>query len=206
LERVTAFIDGFNIYHSLVEAHLFNRKWLDYFSLARAFVKTSTQLVTDIYYFSAIVPWDQHKAARHRTYISALRSVGVNVALGKFKTVTRRCQGTCKEWYKTYEEKETDVNIALTLLRLAMEDAYDVALLFSGDSDLVPAINAVKRAAPHKHLKVVIPFGRSAVDLKNACDSSAQIKRAHIDAHQLPNPVLLGPGNEKSIHRPAEWA
>jgi uncharacterized LabA/DUF88 family protein len=47
-----------------------------------------------------------------------------------------------------YEEKETDVSLAVSLLEDAAMDRYDVALLFSADSDLCPAVRAVRRVRP----------------------------------------------------------
>ena len=40
-------------------------------------------------------------------------------------------------------EKMTDVNIATHLIIDAFQDRYDMAMLISGDSDLVPPIKAV---------------------------------------------------------------
>ncbi len=205
MERVIAFIDGFNNYHSLIEAKLNNRKWLNYRSLPEAFTTRSTQNLVGVYYFSALVPWDQSKSDRHKLYIKALEFSGVNIVLGKFKKVTRKCQGTCKEIYHTFEEKETDVNIAVAMLKMAMSDRYDTALLFSGDSDLLPAVKTVKSIAPHKHVRVVIPFARSAEDLKKACDSSAKIKRHHLDNHQFPNPLVIDSEKGIALTRPKEW-
>ena len=42
------------------------------------------------------------------------------------------------------EEKGIDVAIALDIARLAMEGAYDVAILCSGDTDLIPAVEQVQ--------------------------------------------------------------
>jgi uncharacterized LabA/DUF88 family protein len=35
-----------------------------------------------------------------------------------------------------YEEKETDVNIAIAMIKDAAQDVYDTAILVSGDTDL----------------------------------------------------------------------
>jgi uncharacterized LabA/DUF88 family protein len=43
-----------------------------------------------------------------------------------------------------YEEKETDVNIAIAMLTDVVCDMYDTALLVSADSDLRSAAAAVK--------------------------------------------------------------
>lgn len=205
MERVAAFIDGFNVYHAIAEAGFNDCKWLNYHSLAEAFTKPKTQRLESVYYFSALVPWDNQKAARHRVYIRALETFGVNVVLGRFKRVTRKCRGACGAQFQTFEEKETDVNIAVTILRLAMQDDFDCAMLFSGDSDMVPAIKNIRDVAPHKRLKVVIPFNRSSIELKNICDESAKMKRKHLTGHQFPDTISLHPGAGASIRRPPEW-
>lgn len=203
MERVISFIDGFNMYHSLLDAGLNGCKWLNYHELSKAFLKSS-QTLAGVYYFSALAPWDQDKANRHKLYIRALRFAGVEVVLGKFKIVTRNCRA-CGNKFQTFEEKETDVNIAVNMVKLALMDEFDKALLFSGDSDLVPAIKAVKSVAPHKEIHVVIPFKRSAVDLRNQCDESSKIKLAHLQRNQFPEEVVLDPKNNITISRPASW-
>lgn len=206
MERVIGFIDGFNMYHSLVAARLNACKWLNYRSLAEAFISPKTQELVGVYYFSALVPWDNAKSERHKAYIRALRFVGIDVVLGKFKQVTRNCRGSCGQRFQTFEEKETDVNIAVTMLKLAMQDQFDSALLFSGDSDLVPAVKAVKEVAPHKNIRVVIPYDRSSVDLKNICDSSAKIKRHHLERHQFPDPLVIDADKGAVLRKPPEWS
>jgi uncharacterized protein (TIGR00288 family) len=43
-----------------------------------------------------------------------------------------------------YHEKGVDVNIAVDLLVGAYENKYDIALLISSDTDLIPAILKIK--------------------------------------------------------------
>lgn len=51
----------------------------------------------------------------------------------------------CTQCHKPYHrEKETDVNLAVDLVDGAHRDRYDVALVISGDSDFVPAIERVR--------------------------------------------------------------
>ena len=64
----------------------------------------------------------------------------------------------------TFEEKRTDVNIAIHLFQNAVMDAYDKAVLVSGD--IIPAVQAVQKTFPQKNLSVVIPIGRRAEELK----------------------------------------
>ncbi len=58
------------------------------------------------------------------------------------------------------EEKGIDVLVALGMVMGAMRDEYDVAVLFSGDSDLLPAIEAVMSLG--KRCEVVAWRGRVA--------------------------------------------
>ena len=41
-------------------------------------------------------------------------------------------------------EKKVDINIAIDIISLAYEDAYDTAVLVSGDGDFVPVVRKVK--------------------------------------------------------------
>jgi uncharacterized LabA/DUF88 family protein len=53
-------------------------------------------------------------------------------------------------------EKGVDVLIAVDLVTLAIDNAYDVAVLASADTDLIPALEYVtKRLAPVKRVEVV---------------------------------------------------
>jgi uncharacterized LabA/DUF88 family protein len=190
------------MYHALLEHGCQSLKWLNYYALAEAFVSKSRERLVKVFYFSAIVPWDSQKASRHKIFIRAQESYGVEVVLGKFKEVTRKCR-ECGKSYKTFEEKETDVNIAVTMLCEAANDAFDKALLFSGDSDMIAGVKMVKRLVPHKHVQVIVPYGRSALDLVNNCHSSAKVKRHHLVNNQLPETIQLGSGF--ALDKPAEW-
>ncbi len=42
-------------------------------------------------------------------------------------------------------EKKVDINIAIDVVSLAYEDAYDTAVLVSGDGDFLPVVKKIKR-------------------------------------------------------------
>jgi uncharacterized LabA/DUF88 family protein len=58
------------------------------------------------------------------------------------------------------EEKGIDVQLAIDFITLALDDAYDAAILFSSDTDLVPALNFVIGRCPGKVLEVTAWEGR----------------------------------------------
>ena len=64
----------------------------------------------------------------------------------------------------TYEEKMTDVNIAVSLLADAQDDIYDTAMVISGDSDLSGPIEEVRRRYPGKRVVVAFPPQRVSKD------------------------------------------
>ncbi|WP_232793924.1 MULTISPECIES: NYN domain-containing protein [Pseudofrankia] len=64
--------------------------------------------------------------------------------------VVRRQLRYPKAWpAEPAQEKGIDVALAVDLVRLACEGAYDVGVLFSRDTDLVPALETVKDLGRH---------------------------------------------------------
>jgi uncharacterized LabA/DUF88 family protein len=60
--------------------------------------------------------------------------------------------------FETYEEKKTDVNIALNIVIDAYKDVYDKAIIITGDNDISPALIKVKEAFKNKELVVIFPM------------------------------------------------
>ena len=76
--------------------------------------------------------------ARQRTYLDALSAHSggtVEVVLGRYQSKTVACRQCGNVWI-SYEEKETDVNIAVSLVADAAATASDIAMIISADSDL----------------------------------------------------------------------
>ncbi|WP_035921270.1 NYN domain-containing protein [Frankia sp. QA3] len=64
--------------------------------------------------------------------------------------VIRRQLRYPKAWTaKPAREKGIDVALAVDFVRLACEEAYDVGVLFSRDTDLVPALETVRDLGAH---------------------------------------------------------
>lgn len=81
---------------------------------------------------------------RHQKYIEALQDTGVDPYFGRFRRAVR--QGR-----ERFEEKETDVAIGVHLMAGFALDLCDMAVIVSGDTDLVPAFR-VARVGPWKAL------------------------------------------------------
>jgi len=222
--RVAAFIDGFNLYHAIKDLgpkqnHL---KWLDLQKLCEAFAP-APQFSTRVLYFSAFATWQPDAFRRHQTYVDALRATGVTPVMGRFKEKDRRFKGPLQSVYqpdaaqrrvfldvkwKSHEEKETDVNIAIHLLLGALKDQYDRALILSADSDLAPAVRMVRREAPEKEIRILTPPGHSgSMDLIRATGTPKQsrhIKLVHLQRCLLPENVIASDGTTAAV-RPSEY-
>lgn len=210
--RVASLVDGFNLYHSLRYAEATRRdggyRWLDLRSLLAGYLEHVNRgaFLGESVYFSALATHLQAASPdtvqRHRTYIEALRSIGVQIALGHVKRSRRTCP-TCGAPSFRHEEKQTDVAIGATLVAWAATGSCDAALLVSGNSDLVPAVRIAKRLAPDLRIGALFPFARSSEDLRRAVDQAVKIKAQRYLRNQLPDTVTAS--GRAPIHRPSEW-
>ena len=202
MAKVSFFIDGFNVYHSLKNKYVLKggrryykyRKylWLDFCYLAQRFTRKRDTL-GDVFYFSALAFWKPDSVKRHRLFIDALASRGIKIILGKFKEKERFCNN-CKTYFKAHEEKQTDVNIGLYLLKEALQNTYDTALILTNDTDLIPAIKVVKDSFPHKKIGVLFPIDRWSSELNAVSDFSRKIKKKDLSKSQFPDNVTLPSG------------
>ena len=71
--RISAFIDGFNLYHAIDDLDRNELKWLNLRTLLEEFIDKKTQVLGDVYYFSAYADWHPDKRRRHMAYVRALR-------------------------------------------------------------------------------------------------------------------------------------
>ncbi len=205
MKNVIALIDGFNLYHAL-DASIENGrdingqkkyhklyahyKWLDLEKLCQCFL-TKDETLSTVYYFTALTTWSEEKTKRHRLYIRALESMGIQTIYGAFKEKEVFCT-ECKNIFLKREEKRTDVNIAIHLLGLAQSNTYDRVLLVTGDSDLIPAIEWVRKIYPDKRISVITPPGRRMTKhLRAVATDAAVIKEIHLKTSQLPKIVEI---------------
>jgi len=201
MKKVIFFIDGFNLYHAIKDLRKDEYKWLNLDKLAKSFIKRDEEIIR-VYYFTALASWNQSKVKKHKIYIRALETVNVKTIYGQFKRREKICP-KCRKKYWTYEEKKTDVNIAIQLFKLSIENKFDKAFIISGDSDLIPSIRAVKESFPGKKIGAIVPIGRSALDLKNNCDFHMKIKEKHLKTCVFPERIRLA--DSTVITCPETW-
>jgi uncharacterized LabA/DUF88 family protein len=212
--RTVVYIDGFNLYHGLREASWKRYCWLDLNAMAQRVLSGCEQL-TAVKYFTSRVrgaqPGDSPrmgakrdaKRARQSIYLDALRShCGIRPIEGRFNKRDKSCFD-CGVMWIDFEEKKTDVNIALSLVLDAFDNHFDRAVLMSGDADLVPAVKEVKRRFPTKRVAVVHPPRRTSGELgATAGDVRFLTEQLLIDS-QLPDQVAGANGT--LLQKPPQW-
>lgn len=200
-ERISVYVDGFNLYFGIIEAGYGNCKWLNIDKLANSLLKPNQELI-DIKYFTSRVSNNPDKQKRQSTYIEALETVGIRIYYGHYQTNAIECRQCGKIW-PTYHEKMTDVNIATQILIDAYQDRYDMAMLISGDSDLVPPIKAIHGLFRNKRVFVVFPPKRHNSSIAIVAKGSLMIGRKKLVDSQFDNEVPKRDGF--ILRKPNEW-
>ena len=203
-KRTVFYIDGFNLYFGLKELGWRRYYWLNVQEISRRLTRPHQQLVRVRYFTARITGPDRKKQLRQNTYLQALETLPlVEIHYGHYLAHTRKCK-KCGSSFTRYNEKRSDVNIAVNLLTDAMDDLYDTAVLISGDGDLVPAVQATKEYFPKKRVVLFFPPKRPSASLKNTCHVFGGTLNKHtISKSQLPETVTSKLGYP--LRRPAHW-
>lgn len=213
-ERVAFLIDGLNVYHSmkaaLASGLVQHVKWLNYVAFCQSLLQDvvffrSGSVLSSVNYFTALathIP-DCSLVQRHRMLIEVLDSLGTKSVFGNFKKKKVTCRAQCGLRFVAYEEKETDVNIAVSLLSLFLSDLCDTAIVMSGDTDLVSAISAAKEIFPNKRIGVAFPYKRSNNHFKKVADFTFKLSAERYQQYQLAD-CCIG-SNGQLIRKPIDW-
>lgn len=166
--RVSVFIDGSNFYYACRE-NLGGRTDVNLGSFASFLVGPSRSLVRTYYYTCALPPdHDEDARKSQQRFFTALQRVPyTELRLGKLVRRDSECS-QCHHKRTGYQEKGVDMRIGVDMLASASKSLYDVAILVSGDGDLVEAVNAVKELG--KHVEVATFAASRSDELAAAAD------------------------------------
>ncbi len=204
-ERVMVYVDGMNLYYGIIATGIPRYLWVDVQALAQSLLRPDQTLVGVKYYTSRFVSDGRVKglAIRQRVHLLALVSLGgLEIIEGKFQSKAGQCRRCGSEWV-SYEEKMTDVNIAVEMVCDAEDDVFDAALLISGDGDLTGPIARVMSRHPEKRVVVAFPPRRRSDSLAGAASAYVHIRPSHLRGSQLPDRLHAVDGYP--LRRPVEW-
>ncbi|MFA5856267.1 MAG: NYN domain-containing protein [Candidatus Pacearchaeota archaeon] len=177
-ERVIIFIDGSNFYHivkNMYKDKKMKRKMFDFdFEKFSNFLTGKRKLIRTYYY---IAPLDKNKDketySKQQKFFEKLRNIP------NFNLILCRMQKGKIGEKEFYTVKEDDINLAVDMVKLAYNDAYDDAILVSSDGDFVPAIKVVKETG-----KVIENIGfenKFSFHLKNECDNFRKLSKEELN-------------------------
>ncbi len=226
-KKIAVYIDWFNMFHHIKKLFGKKYYRLDYKKLASLFVWHNEKIVK-VSYFTAYFYKDTSGVQRHKTYIKAINTSWVKTIFWKYQEVEKRFKNKNwinvisftlnifinwllkslwkepSQWlpdkiiYKNYEEKRTDVNIAVNILQDWLDNLYDKCFIISWDSDITPAIKSIKKKYPEKEFIALLPPWAKAHTMSEFCDKTIEIKESHLQCSQFPEIF-------KWISKPKNW-
>ncbi len=159
-ERLTIFIDGSNLFHGI---RYLNIK-IDYSKLVD-FLKENRKLLRAYFYTGMPQDRDVRKGSpeweslvRQKKFLDELSLSGIKVKVAHLRKLPSG----------EFIEKEIDIMLATDMLSLAYKDAYDTAMLVSGDSDFLYTVEEVQSIG--KRVENATFKKTSSFKLRKACD------------------------------------
>jgi uncharacterized LabA/DUF88 family protein len=188
--RVALFFDGKN--HMKDLRRTTQDRWLDHGALADFVVKHvgGTRFVGGHYYTG--VPNPNEDAGDRHALTDLLEELekrpGFFVKRFNRRTATRDCPH-CGQVIAYTEEKMVDTSLAVDLVTLGMRDAFDIAVVFSGDLDVAPALTALRAFGKQAWIATFGDYGLSRSLVREAW--------SHVDLlvhlEQFAHPLLVDP-------------
>ena len=218
MARTIVYIDGFNLYYRALKGT--PHKWLDIEAMSRAALP-HTCTIERVNYYTAHISGrvDPGAPRRQHAYLRAIATLPkVAIHYGNF-LVTQKWAGLVQPpefrpvitlppgaapevayVWKT-EEKGSDVNLGVHLVRDAFLGAFDVAAVLTNDTDLVEPVRIVTQELGLA-VTLLSPIARPATSLANVASGIRHVQ-PYIGPCQLPDPVPVQ--GKKPISKPTEW-
>jgi hypothetical protein len=206
--RVYAYVDGFNLYYRALKGTPY--KWLDLAALARRLLDQK-DTVDKVRYFTARVgarAGDPDAPRRQQILLNGLKTIpNLEIHYGRFlaKTKTRPTVANPKKYVEVHdtEEKGSDVNLAVHLLNDGWKRSFELALVFSQDTDLVEPIRMVREELRLPVGLVWLDGKRPSTHLADAATFVRHLRSADLAASLFPDPIVSPSGAK--IAKPAGW-
>lgn len=138
-ERVTIFLDGSNFYHRLKDEELNFKQLLDFdYKKFADWLSHGRKIINCIYYVGLVRKEknnikSEELVRNQQKLFSNLEKQNWNIKTGYMMVHD-----------KDYKEKGVDVKLAVDILDMAYQDKYDIAIIVSSDTDLIPGIQRAR--------------------------------------------------------------
>lgn len=216
--RTVVYIDGFNLYYRALKGTPF--KWLNIHTLVESVLPKNLD-IQEVNYYTARVsgrinpnsPRDQH------LYLKALASLPkVRLHFGSFQTQNKWMflnqpvlfrptgQGILNPnpkyvYVVKTEEKGSDVNLGVHLVRDALLGKFDHAAVITNDTDLAEPLRIVTAEAGLQ-VTLISPGNRPAATLMKYATNVRHLGN-YLSSNQLAKAIVLNDGS--IVTKPADW-
>lgn len=206
MPRAVLYVDGFNLYHPINDLRASHLKWLDLTALGRLICQDRGHELVGVTYCTAFQKNDPAKMVRHKTYIAALESTGmVKIEMGHYMEQPTPACINCGKTGTKQTEKQTDINVALSLFSDAMQDKFDWAYLLSADSDQAATARYMRNFFAEKKLVSVVPPGKEiSNNIANYVDGKRKLNRDDLEKCRFRS-ILLFEDGKMPIRCPREY-
>ena len=206
-KRAICYIDGFNLYFGSMKKRWREYKWLDLYEFGKSLNRQYN--VEHVKYFTAKVKPDHLNREIHirqELYLRALATISeITVIHGHYSKHKKRLPLAFEpSWFTKvikFEEKGSDVNLAVHAVADGFNDKYDLAIIVSNDSDLVEPIRIITQEL-RKNVEVFSPHSNASAALAKWASSQKKIRKHHLADHQFPEKM-----NDKHgiLEKPHKW-
>ncbi len=216
--KTIVYVDGFNLYYRALKGT--KHKWLNLHALCEVVLPKNCDIVAINYYTARVSSRiDPDSPKDQNTYLKALKTLpNLNIHLGNFQaknkmmflvqpvefTPSSQVQAQPNPRYakviKT-EEKGSDVNLGVHLVRDAFTGAFEHAAIITNDTDLKEPLRIVVEEAKLP-ITLLTPVAQPAEDLKKIATHIRHLS-AYLGVSQFPDPVIGQ--DEQHITKPANW-
>lgn len=191
--RAAFYIDGFNLYHPIKEMNEPYLKWLNLWKLGEIICAPHSAQLLKVVFCTAVPGHLPDSRDRHNTFNAAQRANGVKIIAGHHVHDGEK-----------WNEKQSDINVALHLIMDAQDDEYDIAILLSADSDQAATAKFFSERFPKKRLLGVAPPNKSVPNkVQQFCFDHFALNKVSLERCVMGATVQ---GKHGLINRPAEYA
>ena len=216
--KTIVYVDGFNLYYRALKGT--NHKWLNLHALCQAVLPKHCNIVAINYYtarvsgrIKASSPKDQN------TYLNALKTLpNLSIHLGNFQVTDKWMYLVQPTTFRPpsitgaypnprfanvvkTEEKGSDVNLGVHLVRDAFIGAFKHAVVITNDTDLKEPIRIVAKEAKLP-ITLLSPVAKPAESLRELA-SHVRYLSGHLGTNQFSDPVIDLKGNP--LAKPSTW-
>jgi len=221
--RTICYVDGYNLYYGCLKNT--SDKWLIFDKIVK--IQQPNSELLKIKYFTSpikakVASRGQVAVTSQNTYHRALMSCHPNFTeiINGYHSLEKASrlayikppnkQKRVDVW--ELQEKQTDVNIALSAYRDAVktgDNSVEQLVFVSNDTDLEPALKFIREDFPQKNIGVIIPIRKESGGRppNERLSKHANWTRGHITDDELSNshlPLKI-PTGKKPIKKPSYW-